>query len=71
VLDEQGSRGQFKKIGIVNPSTASEPTHLTIVNLGFYDDISALHHRLRVAYEQVSSEQARFHFATPRKLGTQ
>jgi len=56
VLDEQGSRGQFKKIGIVNPSTASELTHLTIMDLVFFDDISALHHTLRVAYEQVPSE---------------
>jgi len=55
VLDEQGSRGQFKKIGIVNPSTASELTHLTIMDLVFFDDISALHHTLRVAYEQVPS----------------
>jgi len=45
VLDEQGSRGQFKKIGIVNPSTASELTHLTIMDLVFFDDISALHQR--------------------------
>jgi len=50
------SRTMQKKIGIVNPSTASEPTHLTVVDLKFFADISALHNTLRVAYEQVPSE---------------
>jgi hypothetical protein len=55
-LFEQAVEDNPRKIGIVNPSTASEPTHLTIVDLVFFDDISALHHTLRVAYEQVPSE---------------